>query len=145
MNGQGNAGTNGGSYGDLYIIIAVRPHDIFERDNYDLHCDIPVSYADLVLGAEIDVPTLEEKVKFHIPEGTQSGTQFCLRGKGINKVNSSAKGDVYFRVVMETPRNVSSEAKEVLKKFAELTDNSNYVKRQSFLDKLTRIFRKNGG
>ena len=145
LNGQGNAGANGGSYGDLFIIIALRPHDIFERDGYDLYCDIPVSYADLVLGAEIDVPTLEEKVKFTLPEGTQSGTQFCLKGKGIRKVNSSSKGDVYFNVMMETPRNISAEAKELLRKFAELTDQGNYVKRQSFFDKLARIFKKNGG
>ena len=145
LNGQGNAGANGGSYGDLFIIIALRPHDIFERDGYDLHCDIPVSYADLVLGAEIDVPTLEEKVKFTLPEGTQSGTQFCLKGKGIQRVNSSSKGDVYFRVMMETPRNISAEAKDLLRKFAELTDQGNYVKRQSFFDKLARIFKKNGG
>ena len=143
LNGQGNAGANGGSYGDLFIIIVLRAHDIFERNGYDLYCDIPVSYADLVLGAEIDVPTLEEKVKFNLPEGTQSGTQFCLKGKGIRKVNSSSKGDVYFNVMMETPRNISAEAKDLLRKFAELTDQGNYVKRQSFFDKLSRIFKKN--
>lgn len=142
LRGQGNAGANGGNYGDLYIIIALRAHEIFERDNYDIYCEVPVSYADLVLGAEIDVPTLEGTVKYNIPEGTQTGTQFCIRGKGITKVNSSSKGDLYFTVALETPRNLSGEAKDALKRFAELCESSNYAKRQSFLDKLTRLFKK---
>jgi len=142
LRGQGNAGANGGNYGDLYIIIALRAHEIFERDNYDIYCEVPVSYADLVLGAEIDVPTLEGTIKYNIPEGTQTGTQFCIRGKGITKVNSSSKGDLYFSVALETPRNLSGEAKDALRKFADLCENSNYAKRQSFLDKLTRLFKK---
>ena len=142
LRGQGNAGANGGNYGDLYIIIALRAHEIFERDNYDIYCEVPVSYADLVLGAEIEVPTLEGTVKYNIPEGTQTGTQFCIRGKGITKVNSSSKGDLYFTVALETPRNLSGEAKDALRHFAELCESSNYAKRQSFLDKLTRLFKK---
>ena len=142
LRGQGNAGANGGNYGDLYIIVAIRAHEIFERNNYDIYCEVPVSYADLVLGAEIDVPSLERMLKYEIPAGTQSGTQFCIRNKGITKVNSTSKGDLYFNVVLETPRNLSSEAKEALKHFAELCDGGNYAKRQSFLDKLTRLFKK---
>ena len=142
LRGQGNAGANGGNYGDLYIIVAIRPHEIFERDNYDIYCEVPVSYADLVLGAEIDVPSLERMLKYDIPAGTQAGTQFCLRGKGITKVNSTSKGDLYFNVILETPRNLSAEAKEALKRFAELCDGGNYAKRQSFFDKLTRLFKK---
>lgn len=142
LRGQGNAGANGGNYGDLYIIVALRPHEIFERDNYNIYCEVPVSYADLVLGAEIDVPTLEGTMKYKIPEGTQTGTQFCIRDKGITKVNSSNKGDLYFNVVIETPRNLTPEAKEALRHFADLCGASNYGKRQSFLDKLTRLFKK---
>ena len=142
LRGQGNAGANGGNYGDLYIIVAIRAHEIFERNNYDIYCEVPVSYADLVLGAEIDVPSLERMLKYDIPAGTQSGTQFCIRNKGISKVNSTSKGDLYFNVVLETPKNLSGEAKEALKRFAELCDGGNYAKRQSFLDKLTRLFKK---
>ncbi|MBQ9117052.1 MAG: molecular chaperone DnaJ, partial [Clostridia bacterium] len=144
LSGQGNAGANGGSYGDLYIIVAIRPHDIFERDNYNISCDIPVSYAELVLGADIEVPTLEGMTSYHIPEGTQSGTRFVIRGKGITKVNSRDHGDLYFTVVLETPKNLSTEAKEALLKYTELCKNTNYAKKRKFMDKIANLFKKNG-
>lgn len=143
LRGQGNSGLNGGSYGDLYIVIALRPHEIFERDNYDLYCEVPVSYADLVLGAEIDVPTLEGTVKYSIPEGTQSGTQFTIRDKGIVVVNSKRHGDLHFTVMLETPKNLSSDAKDALRHFAELCNEGNYTKKNKFADKLSKLFRKN--
>ncbi|MBR2460226.1 MAG: molecular chaperone DnaJ [Clostridia bacterium] len=143
LRGQGNAGANGGSYGDLYIIVAIRPHDIFERENYNIKCEIPVSYSELVLGGEIEVPSLEGMLKYSIPEGTQSGTRFVIRGKGITKVNSREHGDLYFTVILETPKNLSQEAKEALRHFAELCENTNYTKRQRFMDKLANLFKKN--
>ena len=142
LRGQGNAGYNGGPYGDLYIIISVRAHELFERDRYNLYCEVPVSYAELVLGAELDIPTLEGEVKYTIPEGTQSGTQFCIRGKGIVMTGSKNHGDLYFNVVMETPRNLSSEAKEALKKFNALCESTNYSGKQKFKDMLSRLFKK---
>lgn len=142
LRGQGNSGINGGPYGDLYINISLRPHDLFERNGYDLYCEVPVSYADLVLGGEIDVPTLEGTVKHTIPEGTQTGTQFKLKDKGIVVVNSKSRGDLYFTVVLETPKNLSGEAKDALLKFADLCGSSNYVKKQRFYDKIANLFKK---
>ena len=142
LRGQGNAGINGGSYGDLYIIVSLRPHEIFERSGNDIYCEVPVAYSELVLGGEIEVPTLEGTVKYNIPEGTQSGTRFCIKNKGIVYYNTKNHGDLYFTVVMETPKNLSSEAKDALRKFAELCENSNYVKKQKFYDKIAKIFKK---
>ena len=142
LRGQGNAGINGGSYGDLYIIVSLRPHELFERSGNDIYCEVPVSYAELVLGGEIDVPTLEGTVKYNIPEGTQTGTRFCIKGKGIVYYNTKNYGDLYFTVVMETPRNLSGEAKDALRKFSELCGNSNYVKKQKFSEKIAKIFKK---
>lgn len=142
LRGQGNAGINGGAYGDLYIIVSLRPHELFERSGNDIYCEVPVSYAELVLGGEIDVPTLEGAVKYNIPEGTQTGTRFCIKGKGIVYYNTKNYGDLYFTVVMETPKNLSSDAKDALRKFSELCGNSNYVKKQKFSEKIAKIFKK---
>ncbi len=142
LRGQGNAGLNGGSYGDLYIIVSLKAHEIFEREGNDLFCDVPVSYSDLVLGGEIEVPTLEGTVKYNIPEGTQTGTRFCLKGKGVVIYNTKNYGDLYFTVTMETPKNLSSDAKDALRHFSELCANSNYVKRERFREKIARIFKK---
>ncbi|MBE6610787.1 MAG: molecular chaperone DnaJ [Ruminococcaceae bacterium] len=142
LRGQGNAGVNGGSYGDLYIIVSLRPHEIFERSGNDIYCEVPVSYSELVLGGEIEVPTLEGTVKYNIPEGTQTGTRFCIKNKGIVYYNTKNHGDLYFTVVMETPKNLSSEAKDALRKFAELCENSSYVKKQKFYEKISKIFKK---
>lgn len=142
LRGQGNTGINGGSYGDLYIIVSLKAHEIFEREGNDLFCDVPVSYSDLVLGGEIEVPTLEGTVKYTIPEGTQTGTRFCLKGKGVVIYNTKNYGDLYFTVTMETPKNLSGEAKEALRHFSELCASSNYAKRERFREKVSRIFKK---
>lgn len=142
LRGQGNAGINGGGYGDLYIIVSLRPHELFERSGNDIYCEVPVSYADLVLGGELDIPTLDGPVKYTIPEGTQNGTRFCMKGKGIVYYNTKNHGDLYFTVNMETPRNLSGEAKEALASFAKLCENSNYVKRQRFSEKIAKLFKK---
>ena len=142
LRGQGNTGINGGSYGDLYIIVSLKPHEIFEREGNDLFCDVPVSYADLVLGGEIEVPTLLGTVKYTIPEGTQSGTRFCLKGKGVVIYNTKNYGDLYFTVTMETPKNLSGEAKEALKRFSDLCASSNYSKRERFYEKIAKLFKK---
>ena len=116
--------------------------ELFERSGNDIYCEVPVSYSELVLGGEIDVPTLEGTVKYNIPEGTQTGTRFCIKNKGIVYYNTKNHGDLYFTVVMETPKNLSSEAKDALRKFAELCENSSYVKKQKFYEKIAKIFKK---
>lgn len=136
LRGQGNSGRNGGPAGDLVVDVAVRPHTVFERDGYDLYCDVPVTFAEAALGAEIDIPTLEGKVKYTIPEGTQSHTQFTLRGKGIQIVNTQKKGDLIFRVIVEVPRGMNSSQKEALRAFAEKCGMNNYAKKDSFLKKI---------
>ncbi len=143
LRGQGSEGMNGGQPGDLNIIISVRPHSVFERDGDDLHCEIPITYAEATLGAEIDIPTLEGSQKYEIPEGTQPETVFTLRGKGVTRVNSKVRGNLYIKVTVEVPKNLSSEQKELLEKFAESCGESNYNKRTKFLKNLkNKLFNK---
>ena len=136
---QGSDGMNGGNAGDLYIIISVRPHSIFERDGDDLYCEVPITYAEATLGAEIEIPTLEGSMKYTIPEGTQTGTVFTLRNKGVTRVNSKVRGNLYITVVVEVPKNLTFEQKNLLEKFAASCGESNYSKRTSFFK---RIFNK---
>ena len=136
---QGSDGMNGGNAGDLNIIISVRPHSVFERDGDDLYCEVPITYAEATLGAEIEIPTLEGSMKYTIPEGTQTGTVFTLRNKGVTRVNSKVRGNLYITVVVEVPKNLTSEQKNLLEKFAASCGESNYSKRTSFFK---RIFNK---
>ena len=118
IRGQGNAGRNGGPAGDLLITITVRPHELFRREGTSVLCEAPVTFAQAVLGAELEIPTIDGKVKYTLPEGTQSGTTFRLKGKGIPSINGRGRGDQYVTVYIETPRNLNKEQKEALKKFA---------------------------
>lgn len=136
---QGSDGMNGGNAGDLNIIISVRPHSVFERDGDDLYCEVPITYAEATLGAEIEIPTLEGSMKYTIPEGTQTGTVFTLRNKGVTRVYSKVRGNLYITVVVEVPKNLTSEQKNLLEKFAASCGESNYSKRTSFFK---RIFNK---
>ena len=136
LRGEGSAGKNGGPSGDLIIGINVRPHPIFERDGNDIYCEIPVTFVDAALGAEIDIPTLEGKQKYDIPEGTQNGTTFTLRGKGITRVNTKSRGDLYLSIIVEVPKNLNSEQKELLRKFGESCGDKQYAKRTSFFKRL---------
>ena len=133
---QGDAGRNGGSPGDLIIAVSVRPHPIFEREGYNIYCEVPITFAEAALGGKIDVPTLEGKEAFDIPEGTQHGDQFTLRGKGIPKVGSTSRGDLIFAVSIETPRGLSAAQKDLLRKFADSLGEKNNTKRSSFIKKL---------
>ena len=117
--GNGEPGTNGGPPGDLYIEIRLKKHDIFERDGDDLHCVVPISFATAALGGEIDVPTLAGKAAIDIPEGTQSGKQFRLRGKGIKGVRSSYPGDLYCHVTVETPVKLTEHQRKLFKDLGE--------------------------
>lgn len=142
VRGGGDAGANGGPSGDLHIAVNVRPHPIFERDGFDVYCEIPITFAQAALGAEITVPTLDGRVKFQIHEGTQPGDEFKLRGKGIQRLRYSGKGDQYVRIVVEVPKDLSKAQREKLKEFDSVTDEKNYKKRKSFTDKVKDFFKE---
>lgn len=137
LRGEGNAGRNGGTAGDLIIEISVRPHHIFERDGADVYCEIPITFVQAALGAEIDIPTLDGTEKYTVAEGTQSGTMFTLRGRGIPYVNSPRqKGNLYLTVNVEVPKNLSSKQKEILRNFAAESKEANNEKSSKFFKKL---------
>ena len=138
LRGQGNAGKNGGPAGDLLITVMVQPHDLFRRDGVDVFCEAPITFTQAVLGAELEIPTIDGKVKYSIPEGTQTGTVFRLKGKGIPVLNGRGRGDQYVTVYIETPRNLNREQKEALKKFAEAVGENNYEERKSFFRKFKK-------
>jgi molecular chaperone DnaJ len=115
--GNGEPGMNGGPPGDLYVEIHIKPHPVFQREGDDLHCEMPISYAIAALGGEIEVPTLSGKVSFTVPEGTQSGKVFRLRGKGVKGVRSGVAGDLFCHVVVETPVRLTDKQKELLREF----------------------------
>ena len=135
LRGQGNAGRNGGPAGDLLITVMVQPHELFRRDGVDVFCEAPITFAQAVLGAELEIPTIDGKVKYSIPEGTQTGTVFRLKGKGIPVLNGRGRGDQCVTVTIETPRNLNKEQKEALRRFSETLGESNYEKRKSFFKK----------
>ena len=135
LRGQGHAGKNGGTKGDLLITVMVKPHELFRREGTAVFCEAPITFAQAVLGAELEIPTIDGKVKYAIPEGTQSGTVFRLRGKGIPVLNGKGRGDQYVTVAIETPKGLNKEQKEALRKFSELLGENNYEKRRSFFGK----------
>ncbi len=138
LRGGGHAGDNGGPAGDLRITVSVRPHPIFERRGFDVWCDFPITFTQAALGDELTVPTLDGNVKYNIPEGTQPGDIFKLRGKGITRINSSVRGDQYVRIVLEVPRNLNSKQKSALKEFGATLSDENYKKRKSFFGKFKK-------
>ena len=140
LRGEGEPGERGGPSGDLYVYIRVRPHKVFRRENENVYCDIPISFAQAALGDEITVPTLDGKVKQSIPEGTQSGTVFRLRGKGIPRLNNRGRGDQYVKVVVEVPRKLSAEQKELLRKFDQLGGGGTGQGNKSIIDKVKDAF-----
>ncbi len=140
LRGQGCDGRNGGPAGDLVIVVNVKRHNLFERDGYNIYCDVPITVAEATLGAEIEVPTLEGNYKFNIPEGTQPGTEFTLRQKGIPYVNNPNKrGDLIFTATIEIPKGLNEKQKEHMRAFAESCKESNYSKKNGFFK---RIFDK---
>jgi len=140
LRGGGDMGVNGGPAGDLTITVSVRPHPIFEREGYDIFCEVPITYAQAVLGGEITVPTLDGKAKFNIHEGTQPGDEFKLRGKGIKRLNYSGYGDEYVKIIVEVPKDLNKEQKEKLNAFDSSLNDKNYKKRKSFFDKVKDLF-----
>ena len=138
LRGQGHAGKNGGPNGDLLITVMVKPHDIFHREGTSVFCEAPITFTQAVLGAEMEIPTIDGKVKYTIPEGTQTGTVFRLRGKGIPVLNGHGRGDQYVTVTIETPRGLNREQKDALKKFSETLGEGNYEKQRSFFKKFKK-------
>ena len=122
LTGEGEHGVNGGPAGDLYVVVQLKSHAVFQRDHNDLHCEMPISFSTAALGGEIEIPTLDGKASIKIPAETQSGKQFRLRGKGIKGVRSSTHGDLHCHVIVETPVNLTDRQKELLREFESIND-----------------------
>ena len=134
-------GTNGGPTGDLRVEVYLRRHPIFERRDMDVFCEVPISFTQAALGAQIEVPTLDGKTTYEIPEGTQTGRQFVLGGKGIPQVgNPKRRGNQYFNVVVETPTKLNKEQKELLRKLDDSLDGKSTPKRNKFFDTIKEFF-----
>lgn len=135
VRGEGNVGTNGGPAGDLMVTVRVRSHPLFVRRGQDVYCEMPITFAQAALGAEVEVPTLDGKVRYSITEGTQTGTTFRLRGKGIPNVGGKGRGDEYVTVTVETPTRLNREQKDLLRRLGETLTDSNQPARKSFARK----------
>jgi molecular chaperone DnaJ len=139
--GNGEAGKRGGSPGDLYVILHVKAHEIFHRDGDDLMCEVPINFPIAALGGEIEVPTLEGKAQIKIPAGTQTGSVFRLRGKGIRNVHGHGHGDLHVQVTVEVPAKLNTEQRTKLKEFADLCDSSVNPRSKSFIEKAKELFK----
>ena len=140
LRGQGDAGSNGGPAGDVIVHVTVKRDAVFERDGYDVYVRVPITYSQAVLGAEIEVPTVDGKVAQKIPEGTQSGTKFRLRGQGIQYLNGRGRGDQYVIVEVEIPKKLNRTQREALKAFEDSLKDDNYEKRKGFFKNLRDRF-----
>ncbi len=141
IHGEGEAGMRGGRVGDLYVLIYAKPHEIFERHEYDIYCEVPLSFTTAVFGGEIEIPTLGGKAKMKIPPGTQSGKVFRLKGKGIARLNDYGIGDELIRVQVEVPTNLTAEEKRILKEYANASGDGSGPLSKSFMEKMGRIFK----
>ena len=139
--GMGHEGRNGGPAGDLIISVTVRAHAMFERRGSDIFCEVPINFWEAALGDDIEIPTLEGKEKFHIPDGTQTGTTFTLRGRGITRVNSSSRGNLYITVKVDVPKSLNAKQKELLKELAESYGDKVQKGRDSFFKKFADLFK----
>ena len=140
LSGMGNAGTNGGPAGDVIVAVTVRPSEVFQRDENNIYVVFPITYSQAVLGDTITVPSIDGKVEVNVPEGTQSGTTFRLRGKGVQYVNGRGRGDMYVKCEVEIPKKLSRTQREALKKFEGTLKEDNYEKRKGFFKKLKDMF-----
>ena len=140
VSGQGNAGANGGPAGDLSVYVNVRPHPIFERRGNDVWCEVPITYTQAALGAEVVVPTIDGRVSYQVREGTQPGDVFKLKGKGIPRIGGRGRGDQFVRMTIEVPKNLTQRQKEILQEFDNVAEEKNYQKRKNFIDKIKDMF-----
>ena len=138
--GEGEPGMRGGPAGDLYITVTVKPHRLFKRDGNNILLDMPISITQAALGAEIDVPTLEKPVKQRIPEGTQTGAQFRIKGQGIPSLKNGLKGDLILTVHVEVPRKLNERQKDLLRQLEQSLGGKEYEGRKTFADKIKEIF-----
>ena len=143
LRGMGDAGANGGPAGDVIVMVTVRPDELFQRDGYDVWVTIPITFSQAVLGDNITVPTIDGKVEYTLPEGTQSGTTFRLRGKGIQYLNGRGRGDMYVKCDVEIPKKLNKTQRDALKKFEGTLKEENYEKRKGFFRKLKDILNNN--
>ncbi|WP_010247851.1 molecular chaperone DnaJ [Acetivibrio cellulolyticus] len=140
LRGEGEPGSKGGPGGDLYISIRVKPHAIFQRQGNDVVCEMPITFVQAALGTELEVPTLDGKVKYTVPEGTQTGSVFRLKGKGIPFLRGNGRGDQYVKVQVEVPTKLNDKQKSILKDFAELSGDEVHEQRKSFFEKVKDAF-----
>ncbi len=140
--GYGDAGRNGGPHGDLYIAVSVSKHKIFNRDGYNIYCEVPITFTEAALGATIKIPTLEGEEDYVIPEGTQPETVFTLKNRGVTEIHGTRRGNLSFKVEVEVPKNLSAKQKELLQAFADTCEDKNNQKKKSFFEKLKDTFKK---
>ena len=141
VSGEGDAGGKGGPSGDLYVVLNVQEHEFFERRDHDLYCHIPITFPQAALGAQIAVPTLEgEEEKLSVPAGTQGGSMFRIKGRGISKRGGSARGDLYVMVTVVVPTKLSREQKELLTKLASTIETENKPIQKKILERVKEIF-----
>lgn len=141
LRGEGNGGAMGGPAGDLYVTVYVKEHKIFKRDGQDILLEMPVSFVQAALGATLTVPTVDGKVQYDMPEGTQTGTVFRLRGSGVPNINGHGRGDQYVKVNVEIPKNLNADQKDLLRRFEDATGDSNYAERKGFFKKMKDLFK----
>lgn len=140
LRGEGEPGKNGGPNGDLYLEIRVTADKVFKREGFDVYIDLPITYAEAVLGAKVTVPTLDGKVEFTIPEGTQYNSKFMLKGKGIPYLRGNGRGNQYVIVKIEVPKKLNQKQKNLLKEFDSACEDTNHSARKSFFDKIKDLF-----
>ncbi|WP_123039790.1 molecular chaperone DnaJ [Cohnella candidum] len=138
ISGEGEGGVRGGPAGDLYIVLRVKSHDFFEREGDDIYCEVPLTFAQAALGDELEVPTLTEKVKLKIPAGTQTGTYFRLKGKGVPKLRGYGQGDQHVKVTIVTPTNLSEGQKDLLREFASTVGESTHEQHQNIFERMKK-------
>jgi molecular chaperone DnaJ len=137
---NGEAGTRGGPHGDLYVVVHIKEHKVFQREDDDLYCELPIPFSVATLGGEIEAPTLEGKAHIKVPAGTQSGQMFRLRGKGVVNVNGRERGDLLARLIVEVPTRLNAEQRKKLEEFAALCDDDNTPMRKSFFERAKEFF-----
>lgn len=142
LSGQGEPGERGGPSGDLLLTIKIKPHEIYRREDYDVMIDLPVTFVQAALGATVKVPTLDGVVEYDIPEGTQAGSVFRLRGKGVPYIRGKGRGDEYVTIEVEIPKNLTAKQKNILREFEADTEGKNYKKQKSFIEKMKNILKQ---
>ena len=140
IRGQGGLGERGGEPGDLLIVVSVKRHKLFQRDGDNLFIEMPITFVQAALGAELDVPTLKKPVKYRFPEGTQPGQVFCIKGEGVQHLRGNGKGDLYVTAVVEIPKKLTEKQKELLRQFDGSTPESQYEKKKGFFDRVKDAF-----